>query len=382
MLSRYFKDNKMKERPSFRVTKTPSSRLQVLLVVFLAVAAVSGATTVKKKPLKDRSNPDEQENCSDLTTTTTTATPAGMPSTTKSKAHRAAFASSEQHIHKNTPGSLALSYRMQDSSLSDHAHQLFFNHDGESPNSFSFLVQLEEERLQQNNNAVSSTTATMKETAKISPYFASALGGSVMLAATSWFLDPVTTETLWEKSISKRLGTALAVAWLPLLWGHPARFAIIDLLLLVQVARQPAVISYFQKQVLPFVWKSLQTMIVTELWGRAWKWFFWQLEQLLQSLNDTLTNQQQQERQQQQQSSSSSLESKEQQMSSTYYFRFGFLEWPAQSAPPDWLVDMHSIIVGSVQKGVKSHFKKSIQETLVASFSVCTNALREQIWVP
>jgi hypothetical protein len=60
---------------------------------------------------------------------------------------------------------------------------------------------------------------------------------------------------------------------------------------------------------------------------------------------------------------------------------FGFFEWPQQE-PPEWLTGLHSLVVGSVQKGIKSSFKKSIQESIVASFSICISALNAQILAP
>ena len=56
-------------------------------------------------------------------------------------------------------------------------------------------------------------------------------------------------------------------------------------------------------------------------------------------------------------------------------FAFDVLRWRNDS-PPEWLVTAHSAIVGSIRKGIKSNFKKSVQETIATSASVWRKAFQ------
>jgi hypothetical protein len=215
------------------------------VLLFFAVA-ISGATTKTKKAEGEETKTNNKPGLS-------------LMQSTSSRARRAASSPAGNNQQTNTSFS-SNRYRMQEFSLADHVAKLSNsdNHD-----SFERLLSLEQEKRQEAAKAVSTKNTTSLHS--VSPQFMTALGGTSVIAAAAWFLDPLTIATLWKTSIWKRLGTALAVAWLPLLWAHPTGLALVDFLILVQLARQPTVIPYLQKQVFPVVWKSLHAMIVTEL---------------------------------------------------------------------------------------------------------------------
>lgn len=199
--------------------------------------------------------------------------------------------------------------------------------------------------------------------------FWSILGSAGILALSSWLWDPASAHTLWKTVVGKKLGAALAVVWLPWVWAHPAQLALVDLVVLVQLARQPAAMPYLQEHVLPIVWKTAKAMVVAEIWSRGWKWFFTHLEQVHKSVLEQVAI-------------DPVLEQAGE--GSTSYRKdllaLGLLVWPT-TTPPSWLVEAHSLVVGSIRKGVKSSIKKSIQETITTSFGVWRNVLQEQVVV-
>jgi hypothetical protein len=254
-------------------------------------------------------------------------------------------------------------FRMKDCTL---AQQVAFLSNNETLNSFETLLQMEEER-QKEHETILAASSNMAPT--ISPFFLGVLTSSGFLALSSWFLNPLSTQSVWKQALSKRIKPALGLAWLPLIWEHPAKLAFVDLLLLGQILRQPTVYPYIQKEVIPFAWKTFQTMILTEVWTRIWKWLFLHVDQVRQALGvgAEVNN-----------GSVSENGRDEQHHPST----FGILEWPKQYPLPSWLVDVHSLVVGGVQRGIKNSFKKSFQEAIMSALSVWRDALSEQLLVP
>ena len=267
--------------------------------------------------------------------------------------------------------------RMQDYSLAQRIYLLSKKVNGNDiSGDFEVLMSIVSDEEELNNTNLPSIKQAAKAadavvvTSPTPTMFWSILGSSGVLAVSSWLCDPVHARTLWKTVVSKNIGAALAVAWLPWVWAHPGQLALVDLLLFLQLVRHPAVLPYFQKQVLPVIWRTAKAMIVAEMWTRGWKWFFAHLDharqyamtQLGTSMEDTNV-----------------LDGEHK--NATDILSLGLLSWPLESEPPGWLVEAHSLIVGSIRKGVKSSVKKSIQETITSSIMVWRNVLQQQVLV-
>lgn len=228
---------------------------------------------------------------------------------------------------------------MQEFSLSHHADYLSQNSSQQS--SFENLLRLEKEHQKK-------ATTAKPPAQKVSTLFVSVVGSSVLFALSAFLWDPSSAQALWKSVLGKKMQAALAVAWLPWVWAHPAKFALVDMLVLVQLVRQPAVMPYLQKEVLPIIYKTFQTMLIQEAWTRTWKWVFAHIEQVRLAVLSSTEDEH-----------SGKLGGRE-------AWTDGILAWPTDE-PPSWLVELHSTVVGSVRKGIKSAFKKSVQETVMSA---------------
>ena len=371
------------------------------LLLFLQNATVSGAATVRQQtssssdvanePQQQQQQQQQQDPVAagsigyapphSLPTRPGTSRPMNLMSTTSrpSLARNAAYApirgSRRNNNNNNSNNSANTGHRMQDYSL---AQQMEFlsqtsKHDGRNQGKyFELLLQMEIE--EQQSQLIPSHKNTSKTTAT-SPLFWSILGSASALALSSWLWDPRSAQTLWQTVVGKKVGAALAVAWLPWVWAHPSQLALADLLVLIQLARQPAVLPYLQTKLLPVVVKTIKAMIVAEIWSRGWKWFFWHLEAARQSILEKTTGNDEWKT-----SHNPAGDDKDTEETQTF-LSMGRLAWPANSEPPSWLVEAHSLVIGGIRKGIKSSAKKSIQETITASFTVWINAIEEQLMV-
>ena len=245
------------------------------------------------------------------------------------------------------------SLRMQGYSLSHQVQSLAekapkSKQNQESQISFETLLRLAEEQEQN----------PLKNSPNVSPFFWTVLTSCILFSVTAFVTDPMAAQSLWKSVIAKRLDTILAVAWIPWCWYNPTRFALVDLLVLIQFVRQPSVLPYLKHQVIPIWTKTFKTMLLTEIWTRIWKWVFVQVDQIKLAIAPRINQSKSQEKPES--------------------WRDGHLVWPAPQAP-SWLVQFHAAVVGSVQRGIKSAFKKSIQETILSALGVWGSALQEQL---
>ena len=353
----------------------------VWLLVCSSATVSTSAASAQRKPSKDSNknkNRDETIRNTPCYEPPVRPLPTTAITRTQSLARQAVYAPIRStDDHRDTTDDEAIGgHRMQEYSL---AQQMEFlaqhnppkNGNHEEFSYFEVLLQMEHDEqqqqrdeLQENNSSATTTVAKKPEATTVSPVFWSILGSASILAVSSWLWDPRSAQTLWKTVIGKKLGAALAVAWLPWVWAHPAQLALVDLVVLVQLARQPAVLPFLRTNVLPVVWQTCKTMMIAEVWSRSWKWFFAHLEQVRQSVLESVTDPNE--------ARSSSKEGKD-------LLSLGLLSWPTNSSPPSWLVEAHSLVVGSIRKGIKSSVKKSIQATITSSFSVWRNVLEEQV---
>lgn len=264
-----------------------------------------------------------------------------------SKARRAAISP----VRRGDSSPVDGSHRMQNYSLSRQVNYLSKNVDMQS--SFETLLRLEEEHQQQ-------IKASLKPPPRISPLFVSVLGSSLLFSISALLWDPSSSRSLWKTVLGKKVETILAVIWLPWCWYHPGRFALVDLFLFLQFVRQPAVLPYLKRAVVPILLKTLKTMLLTEMWTRTWKWVFFQVEQTRLAIQIGLD----------QGEGENDRES----------WMEGHLVWPT-TEPPSWLVEVHAALVGGVRRGIKSAFKKSVQETVGSAFKIWRTVLEEQILI-
>lgn len=245
---------------------------------------------------------------------------------------------------------------------------------------FEVLLQMEERRQEQEkrNQQTGIVVHHPANSNKMSPIFWSVLGSASLLSVSSFWRDPSTAHHLWTTSVQKKVGAVLAVAWLPWIWARPAQLPFFDLIILVQLGRNPTVQPFLQQEVLPMIWKTVKAMMVHEAWSRAWKWFFVQCDTLRQSMS-SMKEKEEMERETNHATSSTDVSNNEEkEIAKKSSFAFDVLRWPNDS-PPEWLVTTHSAIVGSIRKGIKSNFKKSVQETIATSASVWRKAFQEQV---
>ncbi|CAB9528807.1 expressed unknown protein [Seminavis robusta] len=298
------------------------------------------------------------------------ARPPSVSATTEYSARRAATRPIRQEEEdfrltpsKNTSISGTFrSNRMKNHSLVQQVEYLSIQNSNQQ-SSFETLLKLEDERRQQ-------IASAKKANDQPTPIFWSILGSSVLLAISSFLWDPSSAQSLWKTVLNKKFQAALAVAWLPWVWAHPGKLALVDLLIIVQFMRQPAMLPYLQYEVVPIIGKTIRTMLLTELWTRTWKWFFPQWDKLRSQVAKQLKTKDNDD--------NPSSGSNQQQYEP---WTIGHVSWPQKMLgdPPSWLVETHKFLVGGVRRGIKSAFKKSIQETLMTSFSVWKAALEEQI---
>ena len=279
------------------------------------------------------------------------------------------------------------SHRMQDYSL---AQQMEFLSQSSKNNSndgtnhgkyFEMLLQMETKEQQKQlttveRSSLNNQSKAIITTPVVSPLFWSILGSASALAFSSWLWDPKSAQTLWKTVVGKKIQAVLAVAWLPWVWAHPSQLALADLLVLIQLVRQPAVLPYLQAKVLPVVFKTCKAMIVAEIWSRGWKWFFWHLETVRQSILEKTAGKDEWGKTGNNEAGTTGVEDLE---GTHNFLSLGRLSWPAE--PPSWLVEAHNLVIGGIRKGIKSSAKKSIQETITASFTVWINAIEEQLMV-
>lgn len=352
------------------------SRISLLLLV--SFVAGSGAATATTSSSKEQTTQEDKliessvPSPNNAFSTANQYTPPGrlIPNqnkdsislrSAKTKAQKAASAP----IHKKNETKISAftgkSHRMEEYSL---AQQIDYLSEKGNESYFEVLLQMEEARQQQEENMTSIQASSTLSQSRISPTFLSILGSSSLLAVLSWLWDPASARSLWKTVVGKKLRAALAVAWLPFVWAHPGKLALVDLLILIQFVRQPAVLPVLQYEVIPLVWKTVKAMVVAELWSRSWKWFFTQLDQVKQEVMAEIGNKQE--------DTEKSVEDS---------LRIGVVKWPTNS-PPSWLKKIHALLVGSVRKGIRSSIKKSIQETIMSSLEVWINALRDLVFPP
>lgn len=307
-------------------------------MLFLVSASVSEAATFLEKPISEAKSQEDE--------TSRRHEKKGLSITTKSATQRAATAPLRANV--SSPIGMRSCSRMPDYSLSFHAKHLSQNNPNQQT-SFDNLLRMEEKRLQKST----------KPPITVSPSFMGIVGSALLFALSALVWDPSSARALWKSVLHKKIGTILAVAWLPWCWYHPAKLALVDLLILIQLVQQPAVLPYLQKQVFPILWKTFYSMMVTEAWTRAWKHVFSQMDLIRQHVVAEYYQ-----------------GGKEENKKDEESWKDGHLVWPD---PPSWLVDLHGAVVGSVRKGIKSAMKKSVQETISSAFLVWTDALQEQI---
>jgi hypothetical protein len=278
--------------------------------------------------------------------------PLELPPSVDSTARRAATRPIRSYDIRGSPR-YSRRRRMQDLTLAQQVEYLAKNSNQQA--SFHNMLKTEGESQ---STAASTTNANPDKDTSVAPFWGSVVGVSALLAVTSWIWGSSSGQVSSKPIWTEKLGSILSVAWLPWVWAQPTKLKVLDLLVLSQVAVQPALIPFVRYEILPLIAKTLQTMLVAELWKRTWKWFFAQWDQLLFR---------------------QSMMVQEDDDGNTPEWRMVHWVWPKETLgePPSWLLELHSLLEGSVRRGIKREFKKSIQEAIMSSLAVWKDAIQK-----
>jgi hypothetical protein len=280
--------------------------------------------------------------------------PLELPPSIDSTARRAAALPNRVHDIHGSPRN-PRRHRMKDQTLDQQVEYLAKKSSRQT--SFQNLLKAEGESQ---STATTTTRANPNKDPPVAPFWGSVVGVSALLAVSSWLRDPSSGQGLWSTIWTEKLGSILSVAWLPWVWAQPTKLKVLDLLVMSQFAVQPALLPYVRYEILPLIAKTFQTMLVAELWKRTWKWFFAQWDQSLWR---------------------QSMMVQEGDNGNTREWKMGYWVWPKEALgePPSWLLELHSLVEGSVRGGIKRAFKKSIEAATMSSLGAWKDAMQEQI---
>jgi hypothetical protein len=222
------------------------------------------------------------------------------------------------------------SFQMKEStsSLADHLATLSSSEKGNE-----FVNRLLQEQ-EQGDSAVSSTSASVSLVWKV-------LGGTALLFLTSQLLLPSSSSAIaaMGQDLWMAAQSALSVNWLPWMWIRPGSTATAtaDLVAYVQLFAKVELLEYLWIHIAPLSFQTFRRMLVAELWNRFWTATFRQVTLLFPP-------------QEPPPSSSSSSRS--------------HTSRPAAAASPAWLVESHSFLVGTIERGTKKILLTTLQKNM------------------
>jgi hypothetical protein len=228
------------------------------------------------------------------------------------------------------------SFQMKEStsSLADHLATLSSSEKGNE-----FVDRL----LQEQELEDSATASTVSTTSAATSLVLTVLGGSALLLLIPQLLSTssISAVATMGQDLWKAAQLALSVNWLPWMWirASSTATATSDLVAYVQLFAKVELLEYLWLHIAPLSYQTFRKMFVAELWNRFWAATFRKVGLLFPPPAPPPS------------SSSSSSSNKKQ-------------PEPPPTALPAWLVDSHSFLVGTIQRGTKKIFRTTLQKKM------------------
>jgi hypothetical protein len=242
------------------------------------------------------------------------------------------------------------SFNMQEStsSLADHLATI----SSENGNEFANRLLSEQERVD------SATASAARSTSGPTSLVLTIVGGSALLFFTAQLLSPYSSAAIGQ-DLWMALLSALSVSWLPWMWSRPASTAnptaTTDFLAYVHLFADVELLQYLWLHIAPLSFQTFRKMLTMELWNRFWTATFRQAT-LLFPVRTSPT----------QPSSKKGSDTP-----------------PLAAASPAWLVESHSFLVGTIQRGTKKIFQstlqKHLQDAITSLFQATYATAREKL---
>jgi hypothetical protein len=222
------------------------------------------------------------------------------------------------------------SFQMKEStsSLADHLATISSSEKGNE-----FVNRLLEEQ-EQGDSANASTVST---TSVATSLVLTVLGGSALFLLTSQLLSPSSISAIATMGQDLWTQLALSVNWLPWMWirSSSTATATSNLVACVQLFAKVELLEYLWHHIAPLGFQSFRKMFVAELWNRFWAATFRQVALLFPPPAPPPSS------------------SSDKQQPNT-----------PPAAMPAWLVDSHSFLVGTIQRGTKKLFRTTLQKRM------------------